>query len=168
MFFEYKCFYLIYFHFITMKRQPVPTPTLLACKCEPGVGFSSPNHPPPLACKHEPGGGFAHHHHHHLTLPESHHVTTTPPRHHDTTTPLTSPCRPPRHHRSTTPTTATKNDEGPEKLLACVETTDTLQGSNRHLSVAVFLPCCQCTFNSRISSILVLILFLQIVTMTCL
>jgi hypothetical protein len=142
------------------------------------VGFSSPNHPPPLACKHEPGVASLTTT---TTTPPSHHVTTTPPRQHDTTTtprhhhvahvtttPLTSPCRPPRHHRSTTPTTATKNDEGPEKLLACVETTDTLQGSNRHLSVAVFLPCCQCTFNSRISSILVLILFLQIVTMTCL
>ena len=26
VFFEYKCFYHIYFRFITMKRQPVPTP----------------------------------------------------------------------------------------------------------------------------------------------
>jgi hypothetical protein len=83
VFFEYKCFYHIYFHFISMKRRPVPTPTLLACKCEPGVGFSSPNHPPPLACKHEPGVAL-------LTT-----TTTTPPSHHVTTS---SPRRPPHHH----------------------------------------------------------------------
>jgi hypothetical protein len=92
-----------------MKHRPVPTPTLLACKCKPGVGFHHLiTHPHSLANTsrgwlYSPPPPRHHHVAHHVT-----HVT------HVTTMPPTSPCRPPRHHGSTTPTTATKNDEGPK------------------------------------------------------
>jgi hypothetical protein len=163
--------YLFSFSYYETPASAHPHPPRLQMRA--GGGFSSPNHPPRLACKHEPGVALLtttttsprrpprRSPHHHVT-----HVTTTSP---------TSPCRPPRHHGSTTPTTATKNDvlsndprfKQLEKFLGN-NIRIFIPGSNRHLSVAVFLPCCQCRFNSRISSILVLILSLQIITMTCL